>query len=71
MRKSKMSHLKNWLDLILEGEVERLLREVPEDAGKVSAPKTQDTLVVKRPTDAVADPGEALQQHNTLDIHSQ
>ena len=66
MRKSKMSHLKNWLDLILEGEVERLLREVPEDAGKVSAPKTQDALIVKRPADAVADPGEALQQHNTL-----
>jgi hypothetical protein len=40
-----LADLEHALDLVLECEVERLLREVSDDAGHVTAPKAPHTLV--------------------------
>ncbi len=55
-----IEYLENGLYLILESKVEGLLGKVSDDAGEISAPKTQDAFVVERPTDAISDAGEPL-----------
>ncbi len=59
-------YLENGLYLILESKVESLLGKVSDDAGEISAPKTQDAFVVERPTDAIPDAGEPLKFKNRL-----
>jgi len=59
------------LDLILEGEVQGLRREVPEDVGEITAPEGNETFVGHGALGAVDDAGvgavkDALLEHLTL-----
>jgi len=50
------------LEIILEGEVERLRGEVSEDVGQVSSPESEDTLGPDHAGEAVDDAGVWLVQ---------
>ena len=51
-----LGHLEHLLDLVLEGEVEGLLGEVPDDAGQVPPPEAGHPLVEVGPGHAVPHP---------------
>jgi hypothetical protein len=63
----RLLEAKERLEVVLEGEVERLGREVSDDVGGVTTPERGETLLVVRPGETIPDPLVRRRQAPLLD----